>query len=60
MDKDLEYFRRRLAEERAAENLAIHPAVSAVHHNLAREYEGRIALLEQRSESLGLHLVSAR
>jgi hypothetical protein len=39
MDKDLDYYRRRLAEERAAENLAIHPAVSAVHHNLAREYE---------------------
>lgn len=60
MDKDLDYYRRRLAEERAAETLAIHPAVSTVHHNLAREYEERIALLEQVTDPADLHLVSAR
>lgn len=59
MDKDLDYYRRRLAEERAAENLAIHPAVSAVHHNLAHEYEERIAVLEEHATATGLHLVRA-
>jgi hypothetical protein len=59
MDRDLDYYRRRLAEERAAENLAIHPAVSAVHQNLAREYEERIAVLEEHAAHTELHLVRA-
>lgn len=59
MDKDLTYYRRRLAEERAAERLAMHPAVSAIHHHLAREYEERIAALEEVRRVPELHVVGA-
>ena len=59
MDKDLNYYRRRRSEEQAAEHSAIHPAVRAVHHALAREYEERITDLEASEPSRGLHIVSA-
>jgi hypothetical protein len=59
MDKDLAYYRRRLAEERTAEDSAVHPAVRAAHHELARGYVVRIAALEQRSRAPELHLVDA-
>jgi hypothetical protein len=59
MDKDLTYYRHRLAEEQAAERSARHPAVRAAHHELARVYEEQIAALEARCQGTELHLVSA-
>lgn len=60
VDKDLEYYRRRRAEEQAAEASALNPAVRAVHHGLVAAYEERIAALERSGDSPDLHLVTAR
>jgi hypothetical protein len=59
MEKDLNYYQHRLAEEQAAEQSAQHPAVRAAHHELARGYKEQIAALEARSPLTPLHLVSA-
>lgn len=59
MEKDLTYYRRRLAEEQAAEDGSMHPAVRAAHHELARSYDQRIAALEADADTTNLHLVSA-
>lgn len=60
MDKDLKYYRRRRAEEQAAEASALNPAVRAAHHGLLAAYDERIAALEQGSDSTELSLVGAR
>ena len=59
MDKDLSYYQLRLAEEQAAEQSAMNPAVRAAHHELARGYQEQIAALEAQSQVTGLHVVSA-
>jgi hypothetical protein len=59
MEKNLTYYQQRLAEEQAAEQSAMHPAVRAAHHELARGYEEQIAALEAQSHVTGLHVVSA-
>jgi len=60
MDKDLTYYRRRRAEEQAAEDLALNPKVRAAHRGLVAGYDERIAALEQSNTATELHLVSAR
>lgn len=60
MDKDLKYYRRRRAEEQAAEDLALDPKVRAAHHGLVAGYDERIVALEQLDTANELHLVSAR
>lgn len=59
MDTDLAYYRRRLAEERAAAHYATHPIVCAAHRDLAREYELRIAAMEAGNGAASIHLVPA-
>jgi hypothetical protein len=59
MEKDLAYYRRRLAEERRAADLAADPAVRAVHHDLAAGYHQRIAALEEPRCVPDMHLVGA-
>lgn len=60
MDKDLIYYRRRRAEEQAAEDLALNPKVRAAHRRLVAGYDERIAALEQSDTITELHLVRAR
>ena len=38
-ERDREYYRRRAAEEREAAALANSPAASAVHEDIAKQYE---------------------
>ena len=38
-ERDREYYRRRAAEEREAAALASSPAASAVHEDIASQYE---------------------
>jgi hypothetical protein len=57
MDADLDYYRRRIAEETAAAAAAHDPRVRAVHLDLERRYEKRCAAIH--SEAATLHLVSA-
>ena len=59
MEKDLAYYRRRSAEEAAAARTATNMAVQAVHGELARLYEERIAGLEASSRGAELRLVTA-
>ena len=59
MDADLNYYRRRSAEERAAAASARDSKVRDVHLELALAYEKRSATLEARSAVHGLQLVSA-
>ena len=59
MEKDLVYFRRRLAEERAAARSAVHPSVRSAHHELAHLYEERVAELQARGRRVEMRLVSA-
>lgn len=59
MEADLAYFRRRLAQEKAAAEAAAHPKVRQTHLDLAAGYDGRIAeaaALERRDT---MHIVSA-
>lgn len=58
MDNNLAYYRRRLAEERAAARDATHPVVRTAHRDLAREYEALIAAIEARPVS-SPHVASA-
>lgn len=60
MDKDLKYYRRRRAEEQAAENSALNLKVRAAHHELVAGYDERIASLEHGDTATDLSLVSAR
>ena len=59
MDANLAYYRRRLAEERAAAHYATHPIVSAAHRELAREYEERIAAMEASGQQASVHPANA-
>lgn len=59
MEADLEYLRRRLAQEKAAAEVAAHPRVRQAHLELAARYSHRIAeaaALERRDT---MHIVSA-
>ena len=48
MSRDMEYFRRRAAEERIAAMQAAHPKVREAHLEMARMYEDRMT--EPREE----------
>ena len=59
IEADLAYFRRRLAQEKAAAEAAGHPKVRQAHLDLAAGYDVRLAeaaALERRDT---MHVVSA-
>ena len=57
MDRDAIYYRRRLAEEKAAAIHASHPAARAAHLEMAARYEERLIDLEAGADQTPLHLV---
>lgn len=57
MDNDAVYYRRRLAEEKAAAIHAPHPQARAAHLELAARYEERLASTEGTAEPGPVHLV---
>lgn len=57
MDRDLVYYRRRLAEEKAAAIHAPHPQARASHLEMAARYEERLATIEAGAQDGPLHLV---
>jgi hypothetical protein len=59
MEADLNYYRRRLAEEAAAAESAEHQAVRSTHLELARRYDDRIASLEAEHRRTEIRLVTA-
>ena len=59
MEADLVYYRRRSAEEKSAAAAALHSKVRAVHVELARRYDERIALLAEERGRAHLHLLPA-
>jgi len=59
MDADLNYYRRRSAEERAAAASARDYKVRDVHLELAAAYEERSAILEAQNGNQRLQLVPA-
>jgi thymidylate kinase len=59
MDADLVYYRRRSSAERAAAAAAHDRKVRAIHLELAKHYEERIAVLEAERRRAEMHLVSA-
>lgn len=59
MEQDLEYYRRRSAEEARAAAAATDPRVRKVHQDFAKRYEERASGLEAESPIMHLRLVSA-
>ena len=57
MDNDAVYYRRRLAEEKAAAIHAPHPQARAAHLEMAARYEERLASVEAGQPQDPLHLV---
>lgn len=57
MDNDAVYYRRRLAEEKAAAIHAPHPQARAAHLEMAARYEERLASAEAGQPQDPLHLV---
>jgi len=58
MERDAIYYRRRMAEEKAAAIHAQHPKARAVHLEMAARYEERLAAAEAAEhEKAPLHLV---
>ena len=60
MERDLVYYRRRLAEEKAAALHAGHPRARDAHLEMSARYEERVAELEEAEQKkVPLHLVGA-
>jgi len=59
MEAELVYYRRRSREEADAASSAEHQRVRAVHLELRRHYEDRIAILEAERRRTEIHLVTA-
>jgi hypothetical protein len=57
MERDLVYYRRRLAAETAAAGVSAEPNVRRVHQELARQYEVRVAALEAEIRRAEMHIV---
>ena len=57
MDSDAVYYRRRLAEEKAAAIHAPHPRARAAHLEMAARYEERLSALEADSVQDPIQLV---
>jgi len=57
MERDAIYYRRRMAEERAAAIHAAHPRARAAHLEMSARYEQRLIALEADERQGPLHLV---
>ena len=57
MEQDAVYYRRRLAEEKAAAIHAPHPHARSAHLEMAARYEERLTALEASAEPGPIHLV---
>lgn len=53
MENDLDYYRRRLNEERDSAAMASRSDVRSVHEKLAKMYEARIGKLSRGSPAVG-------
>ncbi len=53
MESDLDYYRRRLNEERDSAAMADRPDVRSVHEKLVRMYEARVRKLSRGSPAFG-------
>ena len=58
MLEDIQYFRRRAAEQRQAALQAADPGIAAVHEQLAQQFEAQIALLAGNNSGSGIGLGS--
>ena len=56
MERDAVYYRRRLAEEKAAAIHAQHPAARAAHLEMAARYDERLSEIEASARQDPLHL----
>ena len=57
MEGNAVYYRRRLAEEKAAAIHAVHPRARDAHLEMAARYEERLTALEAGEDTAPLHLV---
>jgi hypothetical protein len=57
MERDAIYYRRRMAEERAAAIHAVHPRAREAHLEMSARYEERLTALQAVEEQGPLHLV---
>lgn len=59
MEADINYYRRRAAEETSRAATSTDPHVQRIHLELARQYEQRISKLEAALRRAQLHIVHA-